>query len=74
MLISFAATNLNFVYFKGQNCEEYNRINALSVFVEKEEQEKQQEILLEYVVKPKSKLTATKWVQENPTYLKRKYT
>lgn len=57
----FVATNLNSIYFKGQNCEEYNRINALSVFVEKIEQEKQQETLSEDVIKAKGKLSARKW-------------
>jgi len=45
----------------------------LSVFIEKAEQQKQQqETLPEHEVKLKGKLTAlstTKWVQENPKYL-----
>lgn len=72
MLTSFVTTNLNFFYSKEQNCEKYNRINALSVFIDKTEQQKQQEETLpEHMVKLNGKLTAlsaTKWVRENSRF------
>lgn len=40
--IFFTATNLNCIRLNGQNCEEYNRINALTVFIQKPELEQQE--------------------------------
>jgi len=58
ILFFLAATNLNTVRTKTQNCEEYNRINALSVFVVKTEREEQEKALPEHVDKPKGKLAS----------------